>query len=261
MKRFPATRPARSRPQRLEKRSNTMRTKESSAQVAASAPSQVEQLRSELKLFVEAHGNNVSLFPWEVGKRLDTISKAYGNNGSGHFSQFMENLSDNIGLAKTSGYNYLDRYRQAVALFPQVVIDAMLQAKLLPNKQRVIDGARSDQQIVNLLTGIRSMQPSEAALWAPGVAQQIKQAAARIKAPQFGVQAALVKSECSRFKDCLAPEDEFIVSGAVKKSAKQPTPEQLARQRKALLAGLLEIARRCGAVKVVTQEHAAEAQS
>jgi len=44
----------------------------------------------------------------------------------------MENLSDNIGLAKTSGYNYLDRYRQAVALFPEVVINAMLKAKLLP---------------------------------------------------------------------------------------------------------------------------------
>jgi hypothetical protein len=236
-------------------------SRSSSAQVASTTPSQVEQLRNELKQFVEAHGNDVSLFPWEVGKRLDAISKAYGKDGPGRFTQFMENLSDNIGLAKTSGYNYLDRYRQAVALFPQVVIDAMLQAKLLPNKQRVIDGARSDQQIVNLLTGIRSMQPTEAALWAPGVAQQIKQAAARIKAPQVGVQAALVRSECSRFKDCLAPEDEFIVSGAIKQSAKKPTPEQLARQRKALLVGLLEIASRCGAAKVLTQERAAAVQN
>jgi hypothetical protein len=239
----------------------TNRTKDSSAQVVATAPSQVEQLTSQLKQFVEAHGGNVSLFPWEVGKRLDTISKAYGNNGSGRFTQFMENLSDHIGLPKTSGYNYLDRYRQAVALFPQVVIDAMLQAKLLPNKQRVIDGARSDQQIVNLLTGIRSMQPTEAALWASGVAQQINQAATRIKAPQVGVQAALVKSECSRFKDCLAPEDEFIVSGAIKQSAKKPTPEQLARQRKALLIGSLEVVRRCGAAKVLTGDHAVAAQN
>jgi hypothetical protein len=214
----------------------TDRTKESSAQVAAAGPSQ-------------------------VGKRLDTLSKAYGNNGSGHFSQFMENLSDNIGLPKTSGYNYLDRYRQAVDLFPQVVIDAMLQAKLLPNKQRVIDGARSDRQIVNLLNGIRSMEPSDAAKWAPGLAQQIKHAAARIKAPQVGVQAALVKSECSRFKDCLAPEDEFIVSGAIKQSAKKPTPEQLARQRKSLLAGLLEIGRRCSVIKLATGEHVAAAQN
>ena len=239
----------------------TNRTKDSSAQVVATAPSQVEQLTSQLKQFVEAHGGNVSLFPWEVGKRLDTISKAYGNNGSGRFTQFMENLSDHIGLPKTSGYNYLDRYRQAVALFPQVVIDAMLQAKLLPNKQRVIDGARSDQQIVNLLTGIRSMQPTEAALWASGVAQQINQAATRIKAPQVGVQAALVKSECSRFKDCLAPEDEFIISGAIKQSAKKPTPEQLARQRKALLIGSLEVVRRCGAAKVLTGDHAVAAQN
>jgi hypothetical protein len=236
-------------------------SKDSSAQVAATAPSQVEQLRSELKLFVEAHGTSVSLFPWEVGKRLDAISTAYGKDGSGRFTQFMENLNDNIGLPKTSGYNYLDRYRQAVALFPQVVIDAMLQAKVLPNKQRVIDGARSDQQIVNLLTGIRSMQPTEAALWAPGVAQQIRQAAARIKAPTVGIQAALVKSECSRFKDCLAPEDEFIVSGVIKQSAKKPTPEQLARQRRALLFGLLDIASRCGATKVLTQERAAAVQN
>ena len=79
---------------------------------------------NDLKQFVESHSNNVSLFPWEVGKRLDAISNAYGKNGSGQFSQFMENLSDNIGLAKTSGYNYLDRYRQSVctaadALFSQ----------------------------------------------------------------------------------------------------------------------------------------------
>ena len=83
--------------------------------------SQVEQLTTDLKQFVESHTNNVSLFPWEVGKRLDLISNAYGKNGSGQFTQFMENLTDNIGLAKTSGYNYLDRYRQAVALFPEAV--------------------------------------------------------------------------------------------------------------------------------------------
>ena len=67
----------------------------------------------------------------------------------------MENLTDNIGLAKMSGYNYLDRYRQAVALFPEAVINGMLKAKVLPNKQKVLDASRKDQQILDLLKGIR----------------------------------------------------------------------------------------------------------
>jgi len=211
--------------------------------------------------FVESHTNNVSLFPWEVGKRLDAISNAYGKNGSGQFTQFMENLGDNIGLAKTSGYNYLDRYRQAVALFPEVVINAMLKSKLLPNKQKVIDASRKDQQILDLLKGIRSKQPNEAALWAPGLVQQIKQTPARTMAPKVGIQAAFVKSACSRFAGCLSPDDPLITSGAVKKPAKALTAEQLARQRKDLLQAWLEVLRRCGAIKIVPPEQMPAVQS
>jgi len=223
--------------------------------------SQVEQITNDLKQFVESHSSNVSLFPWEVGKRLDAISNAYGKNGSGQFTQFMENLSDNIGLAKTSGYNYLDRYRQAVALFPEAVINAMLKAKLLPNKQKVIDAVRNDQQIPELLRGIRSKPSNEAALWAPGLVQQIKQAAARTKAPKVGIQAAFVKSTCNRFAGCLSEDDELITSGAVKKPAKPLTAEQLARQRKDLLQAYLEVVRRCGAVKIVPPAQIATVQS
>ena len=236
-------------------------SKDSSARDSANAVSQVEQLTNDLKQFVESHTNNVSLFPWEVGKRLDALSNAYGKNGSGQFSQFMENLSDNIGLAKTSGYNYLDRYRQAVALFPEAVINAMLTAKLLPNKQKVIDAARNDQQILDLLKGIRSKQPNEAALWAPGLVQQIKQAAARIMAPKVGIQAAFVKSACNRFAGCLSANDGLITSGAVKLPAKPLTAEQLGRQRKDLFRACLEVLSRCGAVKIVPSAQMPAVQS
>lgn len=236
-------------------------SKDSSARDSATTVSQVEQLTTDLKQFVESHTNNVSLFPWGVGKRLDAISNAYGKSGSGQFTQFMENLTDNIGLAKTSGYNYLDRYRQAVALFPEAVINAMLKAKLLPSKQKVIDASRKDQQILDLLKGIRSKQPNEAALWAPGLVQQIKQAAARIMAPKVGMQAAFVKSACSRFVGCLAADDALIISGAVKKPAKPLTAEQLGRQRKDLLQAWLEVLRRCGAVKIVPSEQMAAVQT
>ncbi|MGC0778851.1 MAG: hypothetical protein WCD68_16745, partial [Candidatus Acidiferrum sp.] len=173
----------------------------------------------------------------------------------------MENLTDNIGLAKTSGYNYLDRYRQAVALFPEAVINGMLKAKVLPNKQKVLDASRKDQQILDLLKGIRLKPPSEAALWAPGLVQQIKQAAARIMAPKVGLQAAFVKSACSRFAGCLLADDHLITSGVVKKPAKPLTAEQLGRQRKDLLRAWQEVLGRCGALKIVPSAQMPAVQS
>jgi hypothetical protein len=224
------------------------RTKASAAEAVPT--SAVEQQKSALRQFVRDHKAAGSLFPWHVGKQLDGISNASGT-GSGDFTHYMENLGNvkegGVGVPPGTGWLYLNRFRAAVDLFPQPVIDAMLAINLSPSKQKVIDGARGNRDIVNLLSGIRQMQPSEAVLWSPGVVQQIKQAASRVQGPKIGKQARLTDTICRSFRFLLPQTDPLY-----KKPAKEPTDEQLKAARNEAYRATLGAVARLQLVKIIT---------
>jgi hypothetical protein len=225
-------------------------TKANTAQVAPT--SQVEQLKAELRQYVQNHKHAGSLFPWESGKRLDQISNANGS-GSGKFSDFMENLGSisegGIGIPKQTGYQYLNRYRAAVELFPEPVIEAMLASNILPNKQKVLDGARNDPDIVNKLNGLREMQPKEAAMWAPSVVSRIKEAAARVKPARISKHERVTNTICRSFRSLLQEGDPLYKPPS--KQAKKPTAEQLTAERSSLYRATLDALKRLALVKIV----------
>jgi hypothetical protein len=225
-------------------------TKANSAQAAPT--SQVEQLKARLRQFVRNHKHAGSLFPWETGKQLNQISNAYGS-GSGKFSDFMEKLGSvnegGIGIPKQTGYQYLNRYRAAVELFPEPVIVPMLANNILPNKEKVLDGARNNPDIVNQLNGLRGMQPKEAAKWAPSVVSRIKEAAARIKPARMSKYERVANTICRSFRSLLQEGDSLYKPPS--KQAKQPTAEQLTAERSSAYRATLDALKRLALVKVV----------
>jgi hypothetical protein len=216
------------------------------------APSEdVENLTAKLRNFVQEHKHGGALYPWEVGKQINEISNAYGT-GSGKFSDFMENLNDikqgGVGIPPQTGYEYLRRYRDAVDLFPEPVIHAMLSVNLLPNKQKVVDAARNSTEITNLLSGIRRMQPSEAAQWSPSIVSQIKQGATRIKRPKVSKEDALTNAICESFRYLLDQQDPLY-----KAPKKTPTTEQIIAARSTALRALREAISRLQLATVVSE--------
>jgi len=165
----------------------------------------------------------------------------------------MENLGSvsegGIGIPKQTGYQYLNRYRAAVQLFPEPVIEAMLASNILPNKQKVIDGARNNPDIVNQLHGLQGMQPREAAMWAPSVVSRIKEAAARVKPARVSKHERVANSICRSFRSLLQEGDPLYKPPS--KQAKQPTAEQLTAERSSAYRATLDALKRLALVKIV----------
>jgi hypothetical protein len=198
-----------------------------------------ERLTAELREYIESSKHSASLFRWEVGKRLDGISAAYKK---GDFSNFMDNLRKNVGMAKMTGYDCMHDYRKAIQLFPQFIIEGMLDLNLLPNKRRVLAGAENSPEILNELKAIRSMKPTDAALWSGSVVTRIREAAARIKPPAIDKDKRIADSMCGKFRTLLSPSDPLY-----KKPKEPPSPQELEDEAWTLFNACKQALARCNA--------------
>jgi hypothetical protein len=221
-------------------------------QVPQVAPSAADD---ELVKFLSEHQEKVASYPWQLGRLLFEIN---GQSTETQFNSWREKFvsaHDQVLLPKSTAWDYLDRYRQAITAFsvdmtPEPVIQAMLAEGIPPNKQTVIDGARNSLEIQKELETIRTAVQQNQIQFIPGlcsaVVTRIRDVAKRKGGPGLSSEIRNADALCRRFKLLISETDPLFTEIYPEGRTETPKPEDVKAAKLALYHGCLMAFQRCG---------------